>query len=314
MAIRRKKRKKKTKRISFKSAILKKKKKREFPRLGPSLIKILKVSVAACVLAGAVIGLLFLDRYVKETTPAQKGTIELELLDVPSWVNNQLKEDIIAVVRGYGNELKLDENAALSVQHKIEKTFVWLDEVTVRTTHDGLRIEGRWRKPIALIKWGLNKYYVDAEKVLLDFVPMPHLPIVEIKGLSPLIKTPPLGEVWQRDDLDAAIAVLVMLARRDQLEASQKPLLSEIASIDVSNFNGRQNNSHAHIVLYAKDNTEIMWGAEAGKWQQYLESTDEQKLAKLYSYYKEEGTLLGRAKYINLRDPKYKVPLPIDKY
>ncbi len=314
MAIRKRKE-KKTKRISFKSAILKKKKKkREFPRLGPGLIIILKVSAVVCVLAGAVIGLLFLDRYVKGTTPAQQGTIELELLNVPSWVSNQLKEDVIAAVRGYGNELKLDENTALSVQHKIEKTFAWLDEVTVRTTHDGLRIEGRWRKPIALIKWGLNKYYVDAEKVLLDFAPMPHLPIVEIKGLSPLIKTPPLGEVWQRDDLDAAVAVLIMLTRRDQIESSKKPLLSEIASIDVSNFDGRKNNSHAHIILYAKDNTEIMWGAEAGKWQQHLESTDEQKLAKLYGYYKEEGTLLGRAKYINLRDPKYKVPLPIDKY
>jgi hypothetical protein len=314
MAIRRRKE-KKNKRISFKSAISKKKKKREFPRIGPSLIKILTISAIACVLAGVVIGLLFLDRYVKKTTPDQKGVIELELLNVPSWVTSRLKEDVIAIAGGNDNELRLDENTALSVQYKIEKTFCWLDDVTVRTTHNGLQIEGRWRKPIALIKWGINKYYVDADKVLLDFVPMPEeLPIVEITGLSPLIKTPALGEVWQRDDLDAAVAVLILLSRRDQLETSQKPLLSEIASIDVSNFNGRKNNSHAHIILYAKDYTEIMWGAEVGNWQQYLESTDEQKLAKLYSYYKEEGTLLGRAKYINLRDPKYKVPLPIDKY
>jgi hypothetical protein len=311
MAIRRKRKDKKTKRISFKSAIFKKKKKREFPRLGPGLIHFLKASAAACILVGIVIGLIYLDRYI---TPAQKGTIELELLDVPSWVTSQLKENIIAVAGGDGDILRLDENTALSVQNKIEKTFPWLDDVTIRITHNGLRIEGRWRKPVALIKRGLDKYYVDAEKVLLDFVPMPELQIVEIKGLTPLIKTPALGEVWERDDLDAAVAVLIMLARRDRLEASEKPLLSEIASIDVSNFNGRQNNSHAHIILYAKDNTEIMWGAEAGKWQQHLESTDEQKLAKLYSYYKEEGTLLGRAKYINLRDPKYKVPLPIDKY
>jgi uncharacterized protein YacL (UPF0231 family) len=314
MAIRRRKE-KKNKRISFKSAISKKKKKREFPRIGPSLIKMLKITAIACVLAGAVIGLLFLDKYVKKTAPAQKVTIELELLNVPSWVTSRLKEDVIAIAGGKDNELRLDENTALSVQYKIEKTFCWLDDVTVRTTHNGLQIEGRWRKPIALIKWGINKYYVDADKVLLDFVPMPEeLPIVEITGLSPLIKTPALGEVWQRDDLDAAVAVLILLSRRDQLETSQKPLLSEIASIDVSNFNGRKNNSHAHIILYAKDYTEIMWGAEVGNWQQYLESTDEQKLAKLYSYYKEEGTLLGRAKYINLRDPKYKVPLPIDKY
>jgi len=310
MAIRRKRKDKKAKRISFKSAIFKKKKTREFPSFGPGLINFLKASAAACVLVGIVIGLIYLDRYVKQTTPAQ----QLELLDVPSWVTSQLKESIIAVAKGDGDALRLDENTALSVQHKIEKTFCWLDDVTVQTTHNGLRIGGRWRKPIALIKRGLDKYYVDAEKVLLDFVPMPELTIVEIKGLTPLITTPALGEVWQRNDLDAAVAVLIMLSRRDRLEASQKPLLSEIASIDVSNFDGRQNNSHAHIILYAKDNTEIMWGAEAGKWQQHMESTDEQKLAKLYSYYKEEGTLLGRAKYINLRDPKYKVPLPIDKY
>jgi hypothetical protein len=309
MAIRRKRKNKKAKRISFKSAIFKKKKKREFPRLGPGLMNFLKASAAACVLVGIVIGLIYLDRYV---TPTPKDTIEL--LDVPSWVTSQLKEDIIAVAGGDGDILRLDENTALLVQHKIEKTFAWLDDVTVQTMHDGLRIKGRWRKPIALIKRGLDKYYVDAEKVLLDFVPMPDLPIVEIKGLSPTIKKPTPGEVWERDDLGAAVAVLIMLARRDRLEASEKPLLSEIARIDVSNFDGRQNNSHAHIILYAKDDTEIMWGAEVGKWQQNLESTDEQKLAKLYSYYKEEGTLLGRAKYINLRDPKYKVPLPIDKY
>jgi hypothetical protein len=42
--------------------------------------------------------------------------------------------------------------------------------------------------------------------------------------------------------------------------------------------------------------------------------TDEQKIARLYSYFYEKGTLLGGAKVINLRDPKETVPLPIDKY
>ena len=100
----------------------------------------------------------------------------------------------------------------------------------------------------------------------------------------------------------------------DKSITPDKPLLSEIDRIDVSNFNGRQDGRKPHIVLYAKDNTEIMWGAAVGKWQQHLESTDEQKLAKLYGYYKDFGTLSGRAKYINLRDPKDKIPLPIDRY
>ncbi|GAI43037.1 unnamed protein product, partial [marine sediment metagenome] len=49
-------------------------------------------------------------------------------------------------------------------------------------------------------------------------------------------------------------------------------------------------------------------------WQKYLEATDEEKLAKLYGYYKEYGSLLNAVKYINLRNPQETVPRPIDKY
>jgi len=100
----------------------------------------------------------------------------------------------------------------------------------------------------------------------------------------------------------------------DRSETPDKPLLDEIGRIDVSNFNGRDNSRQAHIILYTKDNTEIIWGAELEKWQQHLESTDEEKLAKLYSHYKEYGTLSGDVKFINLRVPQDNIPLPIDKY
>ena len=274
----------------------------------------LKLSIVVCALAGTVIGLVFLERYVKDTVPVSEGVIGLELANVPAWVNNQLKEKVLAAAKGDGEDLRLDENAAGSVQQNIKRKVVWLDEITVQRTHDGFRIEGRWRRPVALVKSGLRQFYVDAEQVVLDFVEMPHLPIVKIAGLSLITRTPPLGEVWQRDDLAAAIAILEQLRRMDRLVAQDKPLLYEIDRVDVSNFNGRENSKHPHIVLYAKDNTQIIWGAEVGKWQQYLESTDEQKLAKLYGYYKEYGTLSGGAKYINLRDPQDNIPLPIDKY
>jgi hypothetical protein len=156
---------------------------------------------------------------------------------------------------------------------------------------------------------------VDAEQIVLDFVPMPHLPVVEITGLSPTRKTPPLGEMLQDDALDAAITILDRLDRMDnRSDTPDKPLLYEINRIDVSNFNVGKNSKRPHILLYAKDDTEIIWGAEFGTWQRYLESTDEQKLAKLYSYYKENGTLSGSAKYINLCDPQDDIPRPVDKY
>jgi hypothetical protein len=167
---------------------------------------------------------------------------------------------------------------------------------------------------VAMIHSGPAKFYIDAEKVVLDFLPLADLPIVEIQGLSSTAETPRLGEVWRQDDLAAAITILNQLDRMDRSIATEKPLLDEINRIDVSNFNGRKKDGQPHIVLYAKDDTEITWGAEWGNWQQYLESTDEEKLAKLYSYYKEYGTLSGGAKYINLRDPRDKIPLPIDRY
>ncbi|MHC4557541.1 MAG: cell division protein FtsQ/DivIB [Planctomycetota bacterium] len=315
MAARKKRNKSKTKRISFKPGTSKRKKqKRQASPLGPSLRSILKVLAVVCVLAGIVIGLIFLERYIKETVLSSEGILTLELADVPAWVSDELKEKVFTAARGVGENLGLHEDAALSVQRNIEKLVGWLDEVKVQSMHDGLRIEGRWRRPIALVKSGLLKFYVDAEHVVLDFVEMQKLPIVEIKGLSRVTKVPPMGEVWHRDDLAAAVIILGRLDRMDKSLTPDKPLLYEIDSIDVSNFNGRKSRRQPHIILYAKDNTEIIWGAEFGTWQQHLESTDEQKLAKLYGYYKEYGTLTGGAKYINLRDPQDNIPLPIDKY
>ncbi len=278
------------------------------------MIIILKVLAVVCVLCGIVIGLICLEKYVKETIHARQGAGDLELADVPLWVSDQLKEKVYTIATAKGSNLGFDDDTASSVRRNIEELIPWLDEVKVLTPHNILRVEAQWRKPVALVKSGLIKFYVDAKQVVLDFMPMPDLPIVEIKGIPLITKIPPLGEVWNRNDLAAAVMILNRLDDMDKSETPDKPLLREIDRIDVSNFNGRHNSRQAHIILYTKDNTKIIWGAEVGKWQQHLESTDEQKLAKLYVYYKEYGTLSGAVKFINLRDPRDNIPLPIDKY
>ena len=92
-----------------------------------------------------------------------------------------------------------------------------------------------------------------------------------------------------------------------------KPLLRQIDRIDVANFEGRKNKREPHISLYTKEGTQVIWGAELGTWQRHLESPDDDKLAKLYTYYQQYGTLSG-VKYINLRDHQQKIYLPVDKY
>lgn len=275
---------------------------------------VLKVVGVVCVFAGAGVGILFLDKYVRRTAPARQEGIVIELAGVPAWVNDQLKDKVYTAAGVDSGRLKLDENAAIAVQQNIAASVAWLDDVRVQTTHEGLRITGRWRKPVALVKFGPRKFYVDARQVALDFVPISNLPIVEVKGLSQVTGMPQMGEVWQRDDLAAAVGILVRLGQMDELVTPDKPLLHEIDSIDVSNFNGKKSARLPHIVLYSKDGTEIIWGAEIGNWAQHLEATDEEKLAKLYGYYKEYRSLQGGAKYINLRDPQDRIPLPVDKY
>jgi hypothetical protein len=282
--------------------------------VGPRLAGIMKGLAIAGILCGIAIGLVLMEKYITRTVPALEDSVDLELADVPAWVNEELKNKVYEAAQGGGEPLRLDEDTALSVQHNVARQVVWLDDIRVRTTHNCLRVEGRWRRPVALIQSGPAKFYIDAENVVLDFVPLADLPIVEIQGLSSDSETPQLGQVWRQDDLAAAVTILNQLDRMDRSFVKDKPLLDEISRIDVSNFNGHKNDDRPHIVLYTKDDTQIMWGAEVGKWQQYLESTDEEKLAKLYSYYKEYGTLSGGAKYINLRDPRDKIPLPIDRY
>ncbi len=278
------------------------------------MLNTLKVLAAVSVLAAVGIGFAFLEKYVKRAVPVSESSAPLELVNVPAWVNEPRKEKIYTAAGAYGEDLKLDETAAQSAQQNIEALVAWLDEVKVQTTHDRLLIEARWRKPLALVKLGRYKFYVDVRLVVLDFVPMPNLPIVRIRGLSAATKTPPPGEVWQCDDLAAGVIILAKLDQMDNSVTPEEPLLYEIDSIDVSNFKGRKNSRLPHIVLYTKDDTKIIWGAEFGTWQKYLEATDEEKLAKLYGYYKEHGSLSGGVKYINLRNPQETVPRPIDKY
>jgi hypothetical protein len=275
---------------------------------------ILKSFAVVCVVGAIVLGIVYWDRFIKKNTSASEDTVAMEIRAVPAWVNEALKEKLSAVARADGIGLQLDDTVAGRVQRSIRELFPWLDGATVRTMHDRLVVEGRWRKPVVFVKRGLDSFYVDRDLVVLDFVEMPHLTITNVQGLAVTGEGPALGQVWQRDDLAAAVELVELLGQWDRQKTPDKPLLDEIAAVDVSNYDGRTNSRFPHIVLYTTDNTEVIWGAEPGKWQRHLEADDAEKLAKLYAYYKEHDTLLGEVKYINLRDPQDKIHLPIDKY
>ncbi len=66
-------------------------------------------------------------------------------------------------------------------------------------THDSVLVSARWRKPVVVIdiRETSSKIYVDQDLVVMDYMPMPHLPIVEAKGVS-LNIVPPPGQTFDR--------------------------------------------------------------------------------------------------------------------
>ncbi len=267
-----------------------------------------KVVAVMCFLAAAGTFLRYAEGYVRSARPADEGS--LTLLDVPTWVNWDLKARVVAAAGG--NRFPIREDTAAVVARNLASVS-WLDDVEVQVTYDAVQVKARWRKPVALLERGPSRFYVDSDLVILDYMPMAKLPIVKVEGVSFGLPPAP-GSVFDRDDLAAAVKLVVLLGRMDAEIAPKNPLLEQIASIDVSNYKGNKNHSAPHISLYSKDGTQILWGAEIGEWAKHLEAKDEQKLAKLYTYYKEHGSLGAGVRYINLRDPQDKVPQPIDRY
>ncbi len=267
-----------------------------------------KVLAVTCFLAASGAFLRYAEAYVKSVHPPEEGS--LILVGVPGWANWDLKSRVAAVAGGTRFPLQ-DETATVVADHLVRLS--WLDDVNVQVTHDAVRVQARWRKPIALIEKNGSKFYVDADLVVLDYMAMPHLPIVEVKGVE-MKRTPAPGQVFDQPDLAVAVALILLLDRMDAQVTPQNPLLAHIASVDVTCYNGRKSPHQPHIVLHTKDGTQVNWGAELGEWAKYLEAKDDQKLAKLYTYYKDHGSLSGGAKYIDLRDPQDKVSQPIDKY
>jgi len=273
-------------------------------------VAILKVIAVIGFLAASGAFLRYAEGYVKAVNPVEEGT--LVLVSPPEWAKYDLRSRVADVAGG--RRFPLTEETACVVARNLA-SMAWLHEVDVRVTHNSVRVKAQWRKPVAVIDVpeDRSRIYVDADLVVLDYMPMPHLPIVEIKGMG-LKRVPLPGQVFDQQDVAAGVALALLLHRMDVQVMPKNPLLEHIANIDVHNFNGNKNPREPHIVLRSKDGTQIIWGAEIGEWTKHLEATDEQKLAKLYAYYRDYGSLNAGVKYINLRDPQDKVPQPIDKY
>lgn len=265
------------------------------------------VQTLLILLAFSAFGGLFFFFIVGEryTTSRLPQTGPLVLMDPPAWTSEELINDIYATAGA--REFPLTANSLKRVAARLEETC-WLDHVKVQLTGESLIARADWHQPIAMVKSGTTRFYVDAVGVALEHVPLTNLPLVTVTNLG-IPRPPAFGRVVDRDDLKAAVALISLLRLMDEQSVPVKPLLREIESVDMKNFRGRRDKDASHIVLYTLDKTPILWGAEIGNWAQFMEASDEEKLGRLYTYYQERGTLQGGVKRINLREPR-EIPRP----
>ncbi|HIJ67553.1 MAG TPA: hypothetical protein HPP87_11795 [Planctomycetes bacterium] len=284
-------------------------KKTRSTKAGPGRRIALIVFAMICILAVVATGFVFLDRYVQRIT-ASGRVGPLQLVDRPGWFNNELGQKVYAAAGG--SEFALNETVARAVADNLE-SIAWLYDVKVQATVERVEVRAQYRRPIAMIRLSGQAFYIDRDSVLLPFVPIEDLIIVEVRGYSSGA-VPPVGEPMTGDDIDAAIKLLTVLERMDEISTPRAPLLGEVASIDVSNLDGRKSRNRPHIVINAKDGTQINWGAAYGRSARHIEASDQEKVAMLYEFYKQHGTIQcitnGLAKYIELRNPQEAVPRP----
>ncbi|MCD6174822.1 MAG: hypothetical protein J7K65_03520 [Planctomycetes bacterium] len=330
-------RKKKTKKTGLQSFFSKKKKKRSSRKNSASFVSGLKIAMSimflTILIAGGAIGLIYMDRYVKN--PAKGGTGNksskikdgsLKLIDPPIWLNQEWVDKLIATTGG--KRFPLNETSAKNVVDRL-RTLSWLKNVQVQTTPEYLTVKADYRRPIGLVRLGRGrKICLDIDMTVLDYIPVTTIPVIEIKGLASA-KVPKPGQKWLAEDAAAAVELLNWLYTMDlhfQQEKEQgrndtvsllekkipgKPLLDEIESIDVSNFTTRKSRSASNIVLNVTDGTKIYWGAAWNQANIYFEADEKDKLARLYQFFMDHhNTLTGTAKYIELRWLEDSIPRP----
>jgi hypothetical protein len=259
--------------------------------------------------AAIVAGFFYMEKYVNAQQQAEPPTGPLV------FVRGQT-ETVVP-----GSNYKLNKDTAKMIAEELS-TKTWLYDIQVQTKREKVLVYAQYRLPTAFIKDAKGKVLYIGQPVAGDplggnenavfvsdyTVDVP--PMIEVAGFSDK-DAPTVGKAWYAADVAAALTLLTKLTGYGETICPHKPLVNEIASIDVTNFNGRKVMLDSHITLILRDGTPVFWGAAYGQASRQLEAPEEEKLNKLYTFYQERKyTLMGQPKFIDLRMPLMGIPRP----
>jgi len=256
--------------------------------------------VVLLIMAGVVVfGFEQLEGYVANVTRQRQVALTIKLKDPPQWISEQLIEEICFSTGINRDDDLLDESLTKQWAMNLSQN-PWIKRVNkIHKQFDGLVVlDCDLRRPLAKVQRNNQTVYIDFEGVVLPYSPT-YGHLVALRGHPAPLPKP--GQSITAAPLIAGIEVLQQILSVDEKLSAQDRLWQELASIDVSNYQGRRDASRPHLVLYTHGQTEIRWGAPIGDYLPYYEASDILKLTTLYREFKQTGSL-DHYQYIELRN------------
>lgn len=250
----------------------------------------------------------------KLTFPAAPPRVVLK--DRPTWMSDFLAEQIIETAQPAGTHSTFSHQMLVDAE-KMLRSNPWIRKVNqLRRVYgnapgDTIEIDCEYRTPIALIHWGDYYWLIDDEAVKLPeqytAQQVPRIVVgrdrrINIRIIEGIQQPPPeSGQRWIGEDLAAGLEMARLLFGR--------PYTEEIVKIDVSNFEGRQEDREAHVVLITQYGSKIRWGRPPSARDFFVEVPAVKKLEYLQGLHREKKRVDAGYSWIDVRTDGIRYPL-----
>jgi hypothetical protein len=277
-----------------------------------SIRSTLKAILLLAFIAASVIGYLRARDHVAKKVAFRPDPPKIVLTEQPAWMSDARAKRIRAVAAPDVAHSAFDHEFLVNIAALLRNhpdTAPWIKEVrSVRRVYDQaagdtVEIDCEYRAPVALVRWELYYWLIDAEgtllpeqytaadvrRVMYDKSGLLNLRIIDGVGQAP----PESGKKWPGDDLEAGLDLIKLL--------HGKPFADEIELVNVANVNFRLDRQKPQMVLLTKYNTQVWWGRPVYAKDFLVEASPQQKLDYMAQIVKQFGRVDAKHSWVDLR-------------
>lgn len=239
--------------------------------------------------------------YVGRSQASTISPQEVEMVNIPSWMNPQVHQDLQILAANQISASPLNVNSLQSAYLALSQN-AWVQEVNQiqRVSADHVRIVATYRQPAAFIEQGDNCYLIDTKGIRLPGIyqtqQASQLPLTVLRGVGsrPCLQ----GQPWQGQDVQAGLSLIA--------ELSVEPYRQQVEAIDVS---GRDSRGRIHLAILTGQGGIVRWGLPPGH-EQSIEPSAATKRSWLTQLVRENGQIDAGGKMVDLYRAALFVHLP----